>query len=215
MAMPKQPKELRLGSSKSSRSAAKSKPRAPRPAAQAKSTAAKARPAAPTKVRASAKTTGTKARAAKPAPPPPAPAAQAHAAPRRERRRKVPEALRLRALSAALTVGDLERSIHFYVEALGFSVKERWERDGRLMGVLLLAGTCELGLSQDDWAKGRDRVKGVGVRLYAETAQSLEVIATRAREHGIAVQGPKTSWGVRMVEVEDPDGFKLTIQWAR
>ncbi|HVT61157.1 MAG TPA: VOC family protein [Thermoanaerobaculia bacterium] len=124
--------------------------------------------------------------------------------------------MRLRALSAALTVGDLERSIHFYVEGLGFSVKERWERDGRLMGVMLLAGTCELGLSQDDWAKGRDRVKGVGVRLYAETAQSLEVIATRAREHGIAVQGPKmASWGVRMVEVEDPDGFKVTIHRAR
>src|SRR6202022_27470 len=107
-----------------------------------------------------------KARAAKPAPP--RPRAQAPAAPRTERRRTVPEALRLRALSAGPPAGDLERSIHFYVEGLGFSVKERWERDGRLMGVMLLAGTCELGLAQDDWAKGRDRVKGVGFRPHAE-----------------------------------------------
>jgi|SRR5580693_2211875 lactoylglutathione lyase len=212
--MPKQP-AARSGSSKSSRSAAGSKPRAPRAAAKAKSTAVTARPAAPTRARASAKTTRAKAPAAKPAPRRASPPARASAAPRSERRRTVPEALRLRTLSPALTVGDLERSLQFYVEGLGFSVKDRWEQDGRLMGVMLVAGTCELGLSQDDWAKGRDRVKGVGFRLYAETSQSLEGIAARAREHGIAVQGPKTApWGARMMEVEDPDGFKITIQQA-
>lgn len=131
-----------------------------------------------------------------------------------ERRRSFPEALRLRTFSASLTVDDLARSLDFYVKGLGFTVKERWEQDGKLAGVMLVAGTCSIGLAQDDWAKGRGRVKGVGVSFYAETGQSLDLIATLAREHGIKVDGPKKApWGQRLIEVVDPDGFKLSICW--
>ena len=129
-----------------------------------------------------------------------------------ERRHADPESLRLRALSAALTVDDLERSLRFYVDGLGFTVRERWEDDGKLKGVDLVAGACSLGISQDDWAKGRDRIKGVGFRLFAETAQDLEMLAERVRGRGIEVDGPKTEpWGARTVTVVDPDGFKVTL----
>ena len=94
--------------------------------------------------------------------------------------RQQPETLRLRALTPSFTVNDLQRSLDFYVEGLGFIVKERWEREGELRGVMLAAGSCELALGQDDWAKGHDRVKGAGVRIYAETAQDLDAIAERA-----------------------------------
>lgn len=129
-----------------------------------------------------------------------------------EKPRSRPQALRLRELSVALTVDDLARSMRFYTEALGFTVKQRWERDGKLMGVMLQAGDCEVGLAQDDWAKGRDRKKGVGFRLYAGTAQDLEALAARIRAHGIEAVGPKKeSWGARTVSVTDPDGFQITI----
>jgi catechol 2,3-dioxygenase-like lactoylglutathione lyase family enzyme len=131
-----------------------------------------------------------------------------------ERRRRFPEALRLRGLSTSLTVNDLQKSIAYYVDGLGFTIKDRWERDGRLIGVMMVAGNCEIGISQDDWAKGRDRVKGVGVRFYAETGQSLDLIAALAKERGLHADGPKVApWGDRVVEFEDPDGFKLTILW--
>lgn len=129
-----------------------------------------------------------------------------------ERRRSDPASLRLRALAPSLTVDDLERSLRFYVDALGFTVKERWEKDGKILGVMLVAGSCELGLGQDDWAKGRDRKKGVGFRLYAETAQDLDALAQRLRQHGVEVDGPKdSSWGPRILSVVDPDGFALTL----
>ena len=129
-----------------------------------------------------------------------------------QRRHTDPESLRLRTLSPALTVDDLESSLRFYVDALGFTVEERWEEDGALQGVMLVAGTCHLGLSQDDWAKGRDREKGTGFRLYAETAQDLDALAARLREHGVEPDGPKEDpWGTRSLTVTDPDGFKLTL----
>src|SRR5450756_2047631 len=74
-----------------------------------------------------------------------------------ERRKQ--KSLLLRSLSPSFTVNDLERSLLFYVEALGFTVKQRWEQDGQLLGVMLVAGKCELGIGQDDWAKGHDRAK--------------------------------------------------------
>lgn len=180
-----------------------------KPAAKAKSAKKRPAPARAGAAKKSAKAVPTPrplARVAKPAPAPPMT--------RAERRRRFPEALRLRAISAALTVNDLQRSIDFYVAGLGFTIKDRWERDGKLNGVMLVAGACELGLTQDDWAKGRDRVKGVGVGFYAETGQSLDLIASLAREHGIEPDGPKkASWGARILEFVDPDGYKLTIHW--
>jgi len=154
----------------------------------------------------------TKARLAKGKPAAGGPAARAQAAATKPRQRHQPETLRLRDLSAGLTVDDLEKSIRFYTKALGFAIKQRWERDGKLTGVMLVAGACELAISQDDWAKGRGRAKGVGLRIYAGTAQDLDALAARIRTHGGEAVGPKDeSWGARTVSVRDPDGFLLTV----
>lgn len=132
-----------------------------------------------------------------------------------DRRRAEPESLRLRSLTPSMTVDDLERSLRFYEDGLGFTVEERWEDGGELKGVMLLAGECRLGLSQDDWAQGRDRDKGIGFRIWAETAQELDALAERLREHGIAHEGLKEeSWGDRSLTVVDPDGFKLSFTAA-
>ena len=77
---------------------------------------------------------------------------------------------------------------------------------------MLVAGSCRLGLSQDDFAKGRDRQKGVGFRIWAETAQDLDALARRTRDHGIEHGDVSTeSWGARTLSLVDPDGFKLTF----
>src|SRR4051812_4730128 len=67
----------------------------------------------------------------------------------RDRRKNNPETLRLRALQPSFTVGDLQRSVHFYSDVLGFIVSQRWNGDdGALRGVMLKAGSCEIGLGQ-------------------------------------------------------------------
>ena len=122
-------------------------------------------------------------------------------------------ALQVRSLAPSLTVNDLKKSIHFYTEGLGFAVDEEMKEDGEVLGVMLKAGEASLGISQDDFAKGRDRVKGIGMRLYIETDQDLNALARQAKTAGVTLDqepGP-LPWGPLGFTVTDPDGFKLTI----
>lgn len=130
-----------------------------------------------------------------------------------EDRRSKPETLRLRDLSAGLTVDDLGASLAWYRDVVGFTVEETYERDGEMAGVSLVAGEVRLFLSQDDWAKGRDRVKGQGMGLYMSTVQDVDVLAERIRERGgeLASEPADMPWGVRSFTLKDPDGFRLTI----
>jgi len=129
------------------------------------------------------------------------------------RRRTEPETLRLRAIDPSLTVDDLDRSIRFYTDVLGFIVGARWTDGDVLRGVMLKAGACQLGLTQDDWAKGRDRQKGQGIRLWCKTAQDIDALAGRITAAGGALtEGPMDqAWGARTLAVQDPDGFAITL----
>ena len=112
----------------------------------------------------------------------------------------------------SLTVNDLQRSLEFFA-ALGFEVEDRWEDNGVMLGAMLKAGNARLGLSQDDGKKGRDRVKGVGMRIYIEADDNIDEVAARAKAAGITlVSEPQdTDWGNRAFEVKEPSGFLITI----
>ena len=127
---------------------------------------------------------------------------------------KMQEAVQISAIVPTLTVDDLQKSITFY-EALGFAIDERWEDKGTLLGVMLRAGKTQIGLNQDDWKKGRDRQKGIGVRLSISTTTpgSVDDIAKRAKNAGITLKSDPhdTEWKSRAFEVIDPSGFMLTV----
>ena len=123
------------------------------------------------------------------------------------------EAVQISAVVPTLTVDDLQKSVRFY-EALGFSIDKRWEEKGTLLGVMLRAGGTQIGLSQDDWKKGRDRKKGIGVSLSISTTRNnVDEIAKRAKNAGITLKSEPhdTEWKSRAFEVTDPSGFLLTI----
>jgi uncharacterized glyoxalase superfamily protein PhnB len=120
--------------------------------------------------------------------------------------------LQVKTISPGLTVDDLQKSIRFF-EGLGFAVEERWEDGGTLRGVSLQAGNARIMLNQDDWKKGRDRQKGIGLRIFLGTTQNIDQVAARAKAAGIPLDSePRdTEWGARAFEVTEPTGFKLTI----
>ena len=122
------------------------------------------------------------------------------------------ERLQVSSVVPNFTVDDINKSIAFY-EGLGFAVDERWEENGKLLGVMLRAGKNQIGLSQDDWQKGRDRKKGVGMRIFIGTSQNVDEIAARAKSAGIKLDSEPhdTEWKTRAFEVTDPSGFLLTI----
>jgi uncharacterized glyoxalase superfamily protein PhnB len=127
--------------------------------------------------------------------------------------RRSPETLRVRGMSAGLTVGDIDKSIAWYRDVLGCIVEEEWKHEGELMGASMLAGAARFFLGQDDWAKGKDRTKGVGFRLHLTTGQDVDEVAARIKDAGAALDTEPADmpWGTRQFTLTDPDGFKLTI----
>jgi uncharacterized glyoxalase superfamily protein PhnB len=121
--------------------------------------------------------------------------------------------LQARSLSISLTVADLPRSTRLYTEGLGFTLQEEFKMEGKVMGVMLESGGSGLMLGQDDFAKGKDRLKGVGVRLYVETEQDLQALANQARAAGLSVEGDPAplGWGPMGFTLTDPDGYKVTV----
>ena len=123
------------------------------------------------------------------------------------------EVLQADSLEASFTVSQLERSVAWYCDALGFVVDRRHERDGRLVAVSLRAGAVRILLTQDDGAKGAERIKGEGISLQITTSQSADDIASRIKAYGSALDTEPTRmpWGVTVLRVRDLDGFRLTI----
>ena len=128
-------------------------------------------------------------------------------------KRHEPETLRLRSLEPSFTVNDLTKSIRFYTEVMGFIVDEQWMDGEVLRGVMVKAGSCGFGLSQDNWAMGRDRKKGVGMRVWCRTDQDIDALASRIRAAGGQLAGEPMDqpWGARSLSIDDPDGFHLTV----
>ena len=117
-----------------------------------------------------------------------------------------------RSIMPSLTVNDLKASEAFFT-GLGFEIEDRWEQDGKLLGLMIKAGEARLGLSQDDGKKGMDRVKGVGVRIYIEADGDIDAVAARAKAAGVTLsrEPHDTEWGSRAFEAIEPSGFLLTI----
>jgi lactoylglutathione lyase len=118
-----------------------------------------------------------------------------------------------RTMSVSLTVKDLEKSLAWYHDILGFSIDRKIEREGKLRVVALKAGEARISINQDDGAKGWDRIKGLGFSLQISTTQSVDEIAARIKQRGgkLLSEPADMPWGVRMLKLEDPDGFKLSI----
>lgn len=112
----------------------------------------------------------------------------------------------------SLTCSDLKRSITFY-EGLGLEIVQRHEEKGVLLFVQMKGGEASVGLGQDDFAKGKDRSKGIGARFWITTSQDIKALAESAKNAGVKIdEGPAPlPWGPMAFAVTDPDGFKLTV----
>jgi lactoylglutathione lyase len=123
-----------------------------------------------------------------------------------------PNALSLQNITPFLTVNDLPTSVAWYRDVLGFTVAEEYKRDDKIMGVRMQAGTVQLMLGQDDFAKGQ-RVKGAALRFYCQTDQDIDALAAAIRERGGKLTQEPTDqpWGRRDFAVVDPDGFNISI----
>ena len=117
------------------------------------------------------------------------------------------------ALTASITVADIQKSMAWYRDAVGFEVAQQFERDGALRAVALQAGDVRILLNQDDGAKGWDRAKGEGISIQFITSNNVDDLAARIKASGSAIDSEPADmpWGMRMFRLRDPDGFKLVF----
>jgi uncharacterized glyoxalase superfamily protein PhnB len=117
------------------------------------------------------------------------------------------------SIALSLTVKNLEESVRWYRDVVGFSVARNIDRDGKTVGTVLTAGGAELLLNQDDGAKGWDRKKGEGLSIRINTDQNVDEIAARITADGGTLDREPADmpWGKRMFVVRDPDGYRLAF----
>ncbi len=123
------------------------------------------------------------------------------------------ETLRTGTLSLSLTVKEIQKSLAWYRDMVGFTVERTREQDGQLRAVHLGAGDVRLALNQDDGKKGWTRVKGEGFSLGISTTQDIDALAAgiKARGGSLETEPADMPWGVRMFRLRDPDGYRIGI----
>lgn len=116
-------------------------------------------------------------------------------------------------IAVSLTVKDLQKSVDWYQNVVGFGIERKLERDGRVVSVTVKAGDVRISLNQDDGAKGRDRVKGLGFSLNIWTTDDVDAVASHIKANGGELDSEPVDapWGARFFRLTDPDGFKLAV----
>jgi lactoylglutathione lyase len=124
-------------------------------------------------------------------------------------------AINATTLGCSITCKDLQASIRFYRDAIGFSVAHNFENDGKVVASIIAAGDCRIVLNQDDGKLGWDRIKGQGfyVQINVAGAADVDAAAQRITAAGgtLLDQPADRPWGARMFQFKDLDGFKLGV----
>jgi lactoylglutathione lyase len=112
-------------------------------------------------------------------------------------------------------VQDIEASLRFYVQGLGFSVTREWRDGGKLRWCRLELGDAALTL-QEFWTEGHhrnvpDTKTGVGISIcfFCEDAVALWRDFT---SRGISAGRPYVGNAMWVTELSDPDGYHLLFE---
>jgi catechol 2,3-dioxygenase-like lactoylglutathione lyase family enzyme len=114
-----------------------------------------------------------------------------------------------------LHVTDVEASLRFYVDQLGFTSPWRYEGDGRVHVAQVDKQGCALILA-DTWpekiGKGLMFIS-LNVEPATREAAIAALDALRAELEAKGVLVKDGSWGYRLLVVDDPDGNQLFFNY--
>jgi catechol 2,3-dioxygenase-like lactoylglutathione lyase family enzyme len=114
-----------------------------------------------------------------------------------------------------LHVSDVENSLDFYVNRLGFTSPWRFKEDGRTHIAQVDRQGCALILA-DTWpekiGKGLMFIS-VGAKQQTREAAIAALDALRAELEVNGVSVKDGSWGYRLLVVDDPDGNQLFFNY--
>jgi catechol 2,3-dioxygenase-like lactoylglutathione lyase family enzyme len=117
---------------------------------------------------------------------------------------------------AVLHVADVEASLRFYVERLGFTSPWRYDEGGRASVAQVERQGCAFMLA-DTWPEkiGKGLIFiSLNVEPFTHEAEAAELNALRAEFEGRGAAVKEGSWGYRLLVVDDPDGNQLFFNYS-
>jgi glyoxylase I family protein len=126
---------------------------------------------------------------------------------------------KIEALTPLLNVRDVEVSMNFYTQTLGFEVMNEWTVEDRVRWVRLRNGGVELMLNVSDTSSDDDmaRSRRSGSASFTDsvlyfTVPDADALHATLRARGFSVSAPfDTEYGMREFHVRDLDGYELAF----
>jgi catechol 2,3-dioxygenase-like lactoylglutathione lyase family enzyme len=112
-------------------------------------------------------------------------------------------------------VSNMETSLRFYVDGLGFEMTRKWIDEGKLRWCWLELGGAALMLQEfrterhDSWTPQGKLGEGVSIYFICEDALSLY---REFRARGIKASTPFVGNGMWVTSLSDPDGYRLYFE---
>ena len=112
-------------------------------------------------------------------------------------------------------VADMERSMRFYIEGLGFGMKHKWIPDDRIRWCWLELGGAALMLQEyrresPNFPQSQGPL-GLGVSLCFQCADAL-VLYHEYLERGLSPSEPFVGNQMWVTSLKDPDGYILEFE---
>jgi lactoylglutathione lyase len=112
-------------------------------------------------------------------------------------------------------VTAMERSLQFYLDGLGFQMKNRWIDEGKLRWCWLEIGAAAVMLQEfrteghDSWVP--EGKLGVGVTISFQCSDAI-ALYHQFTARGIQVSRPFVGNSMWVISVFDPDGYRLEFE---
>jgi lactoylglutathione lyase len=128
---------------------------------------------------------------------------------------RIPDSASVKQAVPFFGVADIQASLRFYVDGLGFTMTNQWTPGGELRWCWLELGGAALMLQQytKEGHGGRrpEGELGLGVSVCFMCEDAITVYR-EATARGLAVERPFVGNGLWVAGLKDPDGYRLYFE---
>ncbi len=119
------------------------------------------------------------------------------------------------AVVPLLMVTNIQRSLAFYIDGLGFTIQNRWVPEGRLRWCWMSLGSAALML-QEASASTREKMLasgalGNGAAMYFQCTDAIAIYRDAAGRGIHPLREPQVGNSAWEVFFADPDGYKINF----
>ena len=114
-----------------------------------------------------------------------------------------------------LAVSNMQESLRFYVDGLGFQMTKKWTPDGQIRWCWLELGGAALMMQDfkreghDPWVPKGKLGEGVSIVFICKDALA---IYRQARARGLQASTPFVGNGMWVTSMSDPDGYRVEFE---